>query len=341
MRMLFNHGLTISELYTNTPKKVIDRKWRWFVAQYGSTSSYGDAISDPFKYCLGLVFNYILEEKKRFKIPYVKESYIDFEIVTDGDFIEQRQKGRFSEIDFINSDFTGYGINYYYQGKNYQLFRPIYVGSDLKRKFIGDINSGVKFYTTQDFYLSDILPKVIEKFPELTPKEIKSLIAHGFRRMHSAIRQGCFITINTSKYLNCYIYIGNISLDPVKQIQMYSSKRDQKLRLIERWKRSDFDGYYYIGLTSKRLQEWAEMNKKARKLVTFTNVFARKIQEEFYYKNKELYVFRIKIKKFKGWAFWAEKITTREIEYIGEVNSLKFIPATKTWKEIIKEYETK
>jgi MinD-like ATPase involved in chromosome partitioning or flagellar assembly len=67
----------------------------------------------------------------------------------------------------------------------------------------------------------------------------------------------------------------------------------------------------------------------------------RKIIEEFYYKNKTMFIFRVKLKKFKGWSFWAEKITTRDIMYMGEVDSLKFIPATKTWKEIIKEYETK
>ena len=53
MRMFFNHGLSAPELYTNTPKKVIDRKWRWFTARYGTSSSYKDAIADPFKYCLG------------------------------------------------------------------------------------------------------------------------------------------------------------------------------------------------------------------------------------------------------------------------------------------------
>lgn len=341
MRMFFNHGLSASELYTNTPKKVIDRKWRWFTARYGTSNSYEDAIADPFKYCLGIVFHKVINEKLRFKIPYVKDSYIDFEVVTDEDFENQRRKGRFQNIDFIESDFTGYGIRYHYHGKHYKLFRPIYVGGDLKRNFVEGINSGVKYYAIKDFFLPDILPQIQEKFSELTLSEIKKLLAHGFRRMHFAIRSSCFITINTTKYLNCYVYIGTIALDPVKQIQAYSAVRDKKLRIIEKWKRLDFDGYYYIGLTPERCKEWAETNKNARTLANFSNIMVRKIKEELYYKNKELFIFRIKLKKFKGWLFWANKLITRELEYMGKVDSLKFTPATKTWKEIIKEYETK
>lgn len=75
MRILFNHGMTAEELYSNTPKKVIDRKWRWFIKHYGVTRSYEDAISDPFKYCFGLILNKILDERVRFIIPAVSESY--------------------------------------------------------------------------------------------------------------------------------------------------------------------------------------------------------------------------------------------------------------------------
>jgi len=29
VRILFNHGLTPGELYTNTPKSITNRPWRW------------------------------------------------------------------------------------------------------------------------------------------------------------------------------------------------------------------------------------------------------------------------------------------------------------------------
>ena len=41
------------------------------------------------------------------------------------------------------------------------------------------------------------------------------------------------------------------------------------------------------------------------------------------------------------WSFWSEKLTTRDVEYIGDVDNLSFTPTNKTWKELIKEYETR
>lgn len=339
MRILFNHGLTTEELYSNTPKSIVDRKWRWFISRYGSTNSYEDAISDPFKYCLGLIFNYILDNKVRFIIPGVPESYIDFEIVTGEFFEEQRQNGRFGEIDFIESDFTGYALRYYFKAKAYQKAYPIYFGGELKQKFLNGINSGEKYYTIKDVTIKEFIPKVEEKFPDLTKTEVKKLLAHGFRRMHSAIKFGCAISIQTKKYFNCVAHIGALYLKPDKQIKEYSIRRDRKLRKIEGWKKTPFDGYYYIGLNDSAFEKWAEINKGARTILNFTNIIPRKIKEELYYKAKHLYIFRFKRKTFKGWAFWADNLNLRNVEYIGEAYDRKFIPSDKTWKELRKEYE--
>jgi hypothetical protein len=177
--------------------------------------------------------NKVIDEKIRFEIPVPSEAYIDFEIVSDEDFKRHRNNGRFKEIDFINSDFHGYAIRYYFRAKAYQKSYQIYVGSDLKKKFLGKINSGEKFYTTKDFTIKDVLGEVCEKFPQLEEKEVKNLLLHGFRRLHSAMKYGCAITINTRKYINCYVHIGTLTLVPDKQIQEYNIKRDRKLRKVE------------------------------------------------------------------------------------------------------------
>ena len=339
MRILFNHGLTPAELYTNTPKKIIDRKWRWFIKYYGSSTSYEDAIAGPFKYCFGLILNKIIDEKVRFIIPSVSEAYIDFETVSGEDFERHRQNGRFKEIDFINSDFTGYAVRYYFKAKAYQKSYPVFLGSDLKEKFLTKINDGVKFYSVKDVTLKDFIDEVHERFNELTREEVKRLLLHGFRRLHSAMKFGCAITINTTKFINCYAYIGDLSLTPEKQIREYSIRRDRKLRKIEGWKKTPFDGYYYIGLNHTGLEEWVKTNCKARVLVTFNNVIPRKIKEELYYKYKYVFVFRIKIKKFSGWSFWKDKITSRDVEYLGMAYNHEFTESKLNWKELIKEYE--
>lgn len=341
MRILFNHGLTPGELYTNTPKTITDRSWRWWIRNYGSTNSYEDSLSKPFKYCIGLILNKILEDKIRFKIPVNSEAYIDFEIVKDDKFIEQRQNGRFSEIDFIESDFTGYFLNYYFQAKAYQKAIPIYLGGDLKRKFLSKINTGEKFYTVKDFTLNDVFDTVHSRFVDIPKGELKVLLLHGFRRMHSAIKFGCAITIAAQKNINCYAYIGKLTLTPDKQIREYSIRRDRKLRKIAGWRKEPFDGYYYIGLNPTAFDRWVLENKNTICLVNFTNIIPRKLQEELYYKAKHLHVFRFKRKTFKGWAYWAPKLKVRGLEYLGESYEHKFTPSYKTWKQLIKEYEAR
>ena len=338
MKILFNHGLTTSELYTNTPTRVIDRKWRWFIKHYGITNNLSDAQSDPFKYCFYIMLNKVLDDRMRFKIPGTTEAYIDFTEVSDG-FEFARQNGAFQEIDFIESDFKAYRLIYYFKAKAYQKNYPIYLGGELKQKLINYTNSGIKLYSVKDFILADILPQVCEKFKELKKTEVKSLLMHGFRRLNSAIKYGCAITINTNKFGNCYAYIGQLSLDPLTQIKQYVKRRDRKLRRIMQWNRPDFDGYYYIGIFGKGLDKWYEENKNARIITTFRQVRLRKIKEELYYAAPNIHIFRTKLKNFKGYSFWTEKLKIRDLEYIGEANKLKFTPANVTWKEWIKEYE--
>jgi hypothetical protein len=133
----------------------------------------------------------------------------------------------------VESDFTGYAIRYYFKAKSYQKSYPIHLGGDLKRKFIEGINSGQKYYSIKDIRLDDFIGQVHDKFKELTFKEVKNLLLHGFRRMHSGIKFGCAITISTTKFINCYAYIGDISSVPEKQLFQYSRRRDRKLRKIE------------------------------------------------------------------------------------------------------------
>ena len=338
--MLFNHGLTVQELYTNSPKDLTDKNKRWFLLRYGSADSFEDAISDPFKYSLVLILNYILDKRIRFKIPRVEDSYIDFEIVKDEKFKEHKNLGRFKEIDFIASDFTGYAVRYYYQGKVYQRSVQIYFGGDLKKKFLNYVNSGIPFYTKSTVEIDYFFPYIHDQFNELSYSEVKKLVLHGFRRMHSAIKTGCAVSVAIYKYQpNCIFHIGKLTGDPEEQIKIFDRKRARKLRKISAWKREEYDGYYYIGLNSERMEEWVENNKTSRVIVKFNNIVARKLKEEFYYKAKNLYLFKFKVPKFKGWFFWKEQIKIRDLEFVGKVVDYKLLPSTKTWKEVIKEYE--
>lgn len=339
MRMLFNHGMTPAELYTNTPLKICDRKRRWFVKHYGGTQSRGDALANPFKFAIGYILNKMIDEKARFIIPNVSESYWDFKIIADDDFVKARQNGKFQEIDFVNSDFKGYMLYYHFKTKGYQKAYPMYLGGDLKKKFIHRINEGDSFYTTKNLTLKDILPEVYKRFPELTKKEVKSLLIHGFMRMNHCMKFGCAFTINTKKFYNCYVFIGKISLDPENQIKEFLVRRDRKLRKICAWKKEPFDKYYYIGLKGKGFENWLNLNERSSRIVKFENIIARRLLEEFYYRGEGMHIFRIRLSKFKGYAFWADRLEAKKVDYLGTIKNYKLDASVKTWLEIRTENE--
>ena len=160
MRMLFNHGLSADEIFTNTPDRITNKPRQWFRDRYGDNESREDGISTPFRYCMGVILNKILDDKLRFKIPVANNAYIDFEVINEDLFELYKQRGAFPDVDFIESDFTGYYLRYYYQAKHYQKKITIYLGGDLKKKFIDKVNSGEKLYTIKDFTIDDILDDI-------------------------------------------------------------------------------------------------------------------------------------------------------------------------------------
>lgn len=103
----------------------------------------------------------------------------------------------------------------------------------MRDKFLNGINSGIKYYTIKDIEIDYFLPLVKEKFPQLTKLEIERIVLHGFRRMHSAIKYGCSITVNVRKYINCVMHIGVISLEPKRQIKYFANGMSKKLRKLE------------------------------------------------------------------------------------------------------------
>lgn len=335
--MLFNHGLSADEIFTNTPDRITTKNRQWFRNNYGDNTSREDGISTPFRYCIGIVLNKILDEKLRFKIPVPSNAYIDFEVIGDDLFELYKQRGAFQTVDFIESDFTGYYLRYFYQAKNYQKKITVYLGGDLKKKFIDKINSGEKLYTTKDFTLNDILNQVHEKFNTLDKNELKNILLHGFRRMHSAIMYGCYISIATVKYINCYAFFGELLTNPIKQASLYNFRIIRKLRKIDLWKRPVFDNYYYIGLTPSMLEPWVEVNKGNRVFTTFTKIMPLKLLDEVCTKAQKLYIFRFKVKKWKGYMFWKEEIKIRDVEYIGESNKGVFSKSNKSWQQLIKD----
>lgn len=339
MRILYNHGFTINDLYESTPPRVIDRRTSWFEHTYGWKDGRVDALARPFKYFLGLVLHHIIDKRERFVLPNVPHAYFDFNITNEEKFEYHRQCGRFQEVDFIESDFTGYDIHMVFKARGGYKKTPLRVGGELKRKFLDYVNSGVKFYSIRDCHMSDFLLSVEKKFPHHTKDEIKKLIVHGIRRLHSVVKYGCAISMFHKKSIDCVFHLGFIYGDLGKQIRSYGMRWKKKLRRLDTWRKTPFDGFYYIGLNPRQFEKLCEENQGKYVRLNFSDVFVTRIQDELYYEDKHKYIFKIPVDRFRGWVFHRDKLMVRFPIFLGESIDRHFYPSNKTWQQILKDYE--
>lgn len=253
MNRLYNHGFLPSELYTNVPQIVTSLKREDFPHKINKHYTVEGCLGIVFANALGIITHKILDDKKRFIIPGVEKSYIDFDITTGEDFKAYKKVGRYSDIDFIESDFTGYSLRYYYAIRAGQSHKPFYVGGELKDKFIGRINKGEKFYSTKDFVLDEVLDDIAALFPYLKKEDIKSILLFGFKRMHKVIMMGGSISIRTNVLTNCTIFIGFIKKISFESYKNYIQSRNRKMRVLWKWREEEFDGFYYIAIPKSKI----------------------------------------------------------------------------------------
>lgn len=105
-------------------------------------------IKQVFRAGAEMIINDIIENNNTFKLPplgyYGGE--IHFEAVTGEEFMELREKGKFSGIDFLETLFTGYQLYLYIHGKrdNFLARRkfPIYMSKFYKHKLEKLANEG-------------------------------------------------------------------------------------------------------------------------------------------------------------------------------------------------------
>lgn len=215
MSYLFNHGVSTKELFTNHKQ------------HQSNITTPITLVIKIFNSALSIILNDVISNKVRFSIPGNTSSYIDFKVYKDEDFIFNRNLGRFQDIDFIESDFMGYQLFYYIQGKAYFKEMPIYLGGDIKRDFTNRINNGEKFYTIETKKYIEYLQEIEELYPSVSKSDIKKIIVLGFRRMDRIMRLSGAITIRSVEP-NVVLHIGFLMRNLTRKYSNYN--RCQKIR---------------------------------------------------------------------------------------------------------------
>lgn len=101
-----------------------------------------------FKKALQLILNDIIENNVTFQLPTGgRRSEIHMNSITGKKFQHARKHGKFLDVDFLESNFTGnqLALDMYYKGGELKRTKPIYVNRKLKDKITSYTNSGKQY----------------------------------------------------------------------------------------------------------------------------------------------------------------------------------------------------
>lgn len=99
-----------------------------------------------FKECLKLVLKDVIENNTVFRLPTgSKESYIKVMRITDEDFVKARRRGKFMNVDFLKSYWTGHQLIMTIKTKGYERIKYIYVDKNYKGRLEELTNQGKQY----------------------------------------------------------------------------------------------------------------------------------------------------------------------------------------------------
>ena len=126
-------------------------KCKSLIRNYFNKRDQKQKIKQVFREGVQQVLEDIIENNITYKIQGVgyQGGELHMEAITGSDFEKARQKGKFKDIDFLESLFTGYQMYLYIHGKRDNFLHrrkfPIYVGSFYKDKLTKHTNEGKQY----------------------------------------------------------------------------------------------------------------------------------------------------------------------------------------------------
>lgn len=99
-----------------------------------------------FREALKLILNDIIDNNITFELPTTGRPSSFYVKRTQGeDFIKARRKGKWQDVDFIESNWSGYQLSYSMKTRNTTFEKPIYLDRKLKNKLTENVNKGKQY----------------------------------------------------------------------------------------------------------------------------------------------------------------------------------------------------
>lgn len=104
-------------------------------------------VYDVFKYAVKLVLDDIIQNSTRFSLPTgAKICILGMKRFKDDQFSQARRSGKWKDVDFLASNFTGYQMNFNFMSRGIMREKLVYLDSQNRDIITEQTNEGRQYY---------------------------------------------------------------------------------------------------------------------------------------------------------------------------------------------------
>lgn len=178
----------------------------------------------------------------------------------------------------------------------------------------------MKITTIKDYYEA-----IYQRFPDVPKEDIRRVLDYGWKSLYLHNSYGGDTVVSDN---DLWCYIGKLKKDPLQHFKYYIRKLIVRLRVLYRRRKTEWDGYYYFGLSESAYQNYlSQKNKKGRpkKRFNFGKVFMYQLLDECKIaEHSSKYIFRIPYITRVNFKFYVPELITDKAELIITREPLKF-----------------
>lgn len=137
-------AFNVHDMFTNLNTRKLKIKRKVLEEKFGLTHR-EELASKIFIESVKIILKDIIENNIMLKLPFGNRGFIKMVAVTGDDFKKAFKRGKFRDIDFIKSFFTGYQMVLTMYTKGYERVKPIYVNKNYKALLAKLTNEGKQY----------------------------------------------------------------------------------------------------------------------------------------------------------------------------------------------------
>lgn len=240
-------------------------------------------VKKVFKESVKLVIEDIIENNITFWLPLTgdKKCNMHMKRVSGQEFKNLRKGGKWKDIDFVQSMFSGYEIKFFMLGNRTPRVKTVYLNKIYRDRITQRTNEGVQYGDgVNDKTINDYYNIIYSMFPSVPKVDIERILKFCWKSLYLHNSYGGDTLLSGKDF---WCYIGNLRKDSLQHFYYYIKKLTIKLRVLYKRKHIKWDGYYYFALSDSQYKAFQEQKNKRgrpRKYFNFGTVYLYQILDE-------------------------------------------------------------